>query len=121
MGVEREERVASGQAWQETTGRWRCSPVAAHPEEVWRREKEGGGAERSSGLEKAGVSDCRGHTNTHKGGGLESSGAQIQIHDYTHTLLTSQDLMWEFMHVHRNTVPLLATMNFIWKETPTHN
>lgn len=95
--------------------------MAAHPEVGRRREKEGRGAQLSSGLEKAGVSDCRGHTNTHKGGGLETPGAQIQINDYTHTLLTSKDLVWEFMHVHRNTVPLLATMNFIWKGTPTHN
>lgn len=57
----------SGQVWQETAGRRRCYPlIRGCGVEERRREEELRGL---SGLEKAGVSDCRGHTDTEKGGG----------------------------------------------------
>lgn len=66
----------SGQVWQEMAGRRRCYPLypGVRVEERGREEELRG----LSGLEKAGVSDCRGHTDTEKGGGGQGSDQNSQ-------------------------------------------
>lgn len=57
------EGASSGRVQQRTTGRWRCCPwphIQRWDGRVGLRRE--GGARRSSGLEKVGVSDCQGHT-----------------------------------------------------------
>ncbi len=77
----------SSREWQKTTGGWRCCPGP-----LGRRRE--GGAQRSSGLEKVGVSDCQG-TDTERREweqvGLVFLGIcssfKLQVSDYTYILL----------------------------------
>lgn len=75
--------------------------MPSYPGVGWRREERRKELRSLSGLEKAGVSDCRGHTDTETGSGVRLENSALF---YARMLFMFRGPVCELMHVHRNTV-----------------